>query len=244
MFESRWPRVPVLLVTPAIAVAALALAGCGSSSSSSSAAAASAPQSAGVVAQTGPFSAAKLKSALLTRINGATAAIPATDGAYSSLPGVKSAEQSAHSATVQPKACSQVSLTGFNTSAVTSAPAASTTFKVGSNGVSEVLVAPAASQDAAAFGSTLPAQCASYTATIGGKTYKYSVKESSVSGIGQEARVLNVQTAGQPADNVWAIVYRGTGFVGDVTVVGPNASETAARELGQQSYAYAAKSLS
>jgi hypothetical protein len=53
-----------------------------------------------------------------------------------------------------------------------------------------------------------------------------------------------VQTAGQPADNVWAIVYRGTGFVGDVTVVGPNASETAARELGQQSYAYAAKSLS
>jgi hypothetical protein len=242
MFESRWPRVPVLLATPAVVVAALALAGCGSSSSGSSAAA-SAPQSAGVVAQTGTFSAAKLENALLTRINGAKAAIPATHGTYSSLPGVKTAEQSEHSADVSPTACSQVSLTGFNSSAVASAPAATATFKVGNNGVSELLVAPAASEDAAAFGGSLPAQCASYKATIDGKTYQYSVKESSVTGLGQEARVLNVQTAGLPADNVWAIVYRGTGFVGDVTVVGPNASETATRELGAQAYAFAVKSL-
>jgi hypothetical protein len=238
-----------MLVTPAVAVAALALAGCGSSSSSSSAAA-SAPQSAqsaqsaGTDAKTGPFSAGKLESALLSRINGVRAAIPAADGTYSSLPGVKTAEKSLKSADVQPTACRQVSLTGFNSAAVASAPAASATFKVGNNGVSEVLVAPAKSEDAAAFGGALPSQCAHYSATISGKTYQYSIKESDVSGLGQQARMLNVQTAGQPNDNVWAILYRGTGYVGDVTVVGPNASETAARQLGAQAYAYAAKALS
>jgi hypothetical protein len=43
---------------------------------------------------------------------------------------------------------------------------------------------------------------------------------------------------------MWSLIYRATGFVGTVTVVGPNASEQAVRELGQQAYAFAAKSLS
>ena len=42
----------------------------------------------------------------------------------------------------------------------------------------------------------------------------------------------------------WSLLYKGNGFVGAITVVGPNASESAIRELGQQAYAFAAKALS
>ena len=56
--------------------------------------------------------------------------------------------------------------------------------------------------------------------------------------------MLNVQSSAGRADDLWSLVYRGKGFVGAVTVVGPNASEAAVRELGEQAYTYAAKSLS
>jgi hypothetical protein len=39
------------------------------------------------------------------------------------------------------------------------------------------------------------------------------------------------------------VVYRGSGFVGAVTIVGPDASELAAKKLASQAYAYAAQSL-
>jgi hypothetical protein len=64
-----------------------------------------------------------------------------------------------------------------------------------------------------------------------------------VTGIGTDARLLSVSPAGQARGNVWSLVYRGDGFVGAITVVGPNASEAAVRQLGQQAYAYAAKTL-
>ncbi|MGH3164533.1 MAG: hypothetical protein ACRDN0_01400, partial [Trebonia sp.] len=77
MFESRWLRVPVLLVTPAVAVAAFGLAGCGSSpsqaSGAGSATSASTAKPAGAGAQTVSFTAAKLRGALLTKVNGVAA---------------------------------------------------------------------------------------------------------------------------------------------------------------------------
>ena len=45
-------------------------------------------------------------------------------------------------------------------------------------------------------------------------------------------------------DGRWSLIYRSEGFVGTVTVVGPNASRKAVTELGQQAYAFAVKSLS
>jgi hypothetical protein len=248
MFENRWQRVPVLLVTPAVAAVALGLAGCGSSPSNaaspsaSTASPASTGNSAGVDAQTVTFTAAKLRTALLTKINGVPAAMPAAQGTYSTLPGMKQAKEPG--VTVSPTACADNSAAGFNTTAVESAPAASVAFKVGGNGVSEVLMAPSASAAATAIEQEASAQCAHYTATVDGKTYDYSVKDSAISGIGQDARVINVQTAGYPSDDVWSILYRGNGFVGAVTVVGPNSSETAVREVGSEAYKYAVKALS
>ena len=90
----------------------------------------------------------------------------------------------------------------------------------------------------------MPAGCTQYHETVGGKTYTYGVKEQPVTGIGVQAKILNVHTVGVTGDDLWSLIYRGKGFVGTVTVVGPNASEQAVQELGEQAYAFAAKSLS
>jgi len=242
MSHSRWRRMPALLLLPtAVAGAAAGLGGCGGSGGSGGRAAG--PVQSGTSAQARPFASVKLRGALLARVNGVPAAVPAESGNYASLPEVQAAKQSRQGVSVTPKACAQAALTGFNSAVLASAPAAAITFRVGANGVSEVLVAAQDPAAAGALGSRVPAMCEHYAATVDGKTFQYAVRQSTVSGIGQEARMLNVTTAGYPADDVWSLVYRGTGFVGAVTVVGPNASEVAVRELGQQAYAYAAKSL-
>lgn len=236
MVRSRWRCAPVVLLLPATVVCA---AGCGSSGGR----APGSPSPSGA-ARAGTFNPGKLRAALLTRVNGVAAAIPAESGNYASLPEVEASKQATRGVSVTPKACARAQLTGFSSAVLASAPAAAVTFRVGSNGVSEVLVAPPDAAAASALGSRVPAACEHYTATAGGKTFRYTVTESTVRGIGQQARVLSVKTAGHPADDIWSIVYRGAGFVGAVTVVGPDASELAVRQLGQQAYAYAAKSLS
>lgn len=250
MFARRWRSMPVLLLFPA-AVAGLAVSGCGGSGGHGApgtpgargATAPAATTRAGVVAPAQSFTSGKLRDALLTRVNGVSAAVPAESGNYASLPEVAATKQSTQGVSVHPKSCARAALTGFNSAVLASAPAAAVTFRVGANGVSEVLVAPTDVAAASALGSRIPAVCDHYTATVDGKTFRYTVTESTVRGIGRQARVLNVKTEDYPSDNIWSLVYRGTGFVGAVTVVGPNASELAVRELGQQAYAYAAKSL-
>ena len=124
------------------------------------------------------------------------------------------------------------------------ATAASVTFTVGGNDVSELIAAAPGTAAASALAGRLPASCARYKATVDGKTVTYSVTESALTGIGKQAKVLNVASAAGGADARWSLVYRGDGFVGAVSVAGPNASQTAVRQLAQQAYAYAAKSLS
>jgi len=52
--------------------------------------------------------------------------------------------------------------------------------------------------------------------------------------IGNEARALNVKAAGYSQVNVWSVVYRADGFVGAVTIVGPDASQASAKKLASQ----------
>lgn len=144
---------------------------------------------------------------------------------------------------VNPAKCATASQTGFNSAAFTRAPASVVTFKVGNDGVSEVLVSTAPQAAAAALGSTLPAGCSHYRATVDGKTFEYTVKESALAGLAQQARALNVKAAGYASVNVWSVVYRGAGFVGEVTMVGPGASEAGAKDLAQTAYAHASQAL-
>jgi hypothetical protein len=231
MAGSCWRIASGLLLAP---VAVAGLAGCGGGSSSSS--------SAATTSANGALTSATLRQALLTRVNGVAAAAPASSGTYSSMQAANS--KAASGIQVPPKACSQAATVGFDSAALGTAPAAAVTFRVGTNGVSEVLIASSAKSAATVLAGHVPAECAQYQETVGGKTYAYGIKEKAISGIGEQARVLNVYPASAKSDEMWSLVYQAKGFIGTVTVIGPNATEQAVRELGQQAYAFATKSLS
>jgi hypothetical protein len=232
MLDGRRRQRAILLLVPAAVVGA-SLAGCTSSSSHRAGASLSA-------AKGDSFSASKLRAALLTRVNGVGAASPAASGDYTAI----SAQVAGGHPGGASKACAQATQTGLDSAVLAGATAASVTFKVGGNDVSELIAAAPGTAAASALAGRLPASCTRYKATVDGKTVTYSVTESSLKGVGKQAKVLNVSSAADGSDARWWLVYRGAGFVGAVTVAGPNASQTAVRQLGQQAYSYAAKSLS
>jgi hypothetical protein len=184
------------------------------------------------------ITAAMLKNALLTRVNGVAAAAPASSGRYASV------AQAAGGVQVTPKACAVAAAQGFDPTALAGAPAAAVTFRVAANGVTEVLIASSDKSAATALAGRIPAGCNRYEEKVAGKTVTFGVKEQAVTGIGRQAEALNAHAVGATSENLWSLIYRGAGFVGTVTVVGPNASEKAVQELGQQAYAFAAKTLS
>jgi hypothetical protein len=233
MVDGRRRYPAILLLVPAAVVGA-SLAGCTSSSSHGASAALSA-------AKGDSFSASKLRAALLTRVNGVGATSAAASGDYTAMAATTAGGQSADGT---PQACGQAIKTGLDSAVLTGATAASVTFKVGGNDVSELVAAAPGTAAASALAGKLPASCAHYKETVNGKSVSYSVTESALTGIGKQAKVLGVSPAASGAEPVWSLVYRGDGFVGAVSVAGPNASQTAVRQLGQQAYEYAAKSLS
>jgi len=232
-----WRIASGLLLVP---VAVVGLAGCGKGTGHPAAASTSAAKA----SSNGAFTAAMLRGALLTRVNGVAAAAPASSGKYASLPGVSAGKQAASAVQVTPKACAGAATVGFDPTALAGAPAAAVTFQVGTNGVSEVLIASSVKSASTALAGHVPAECARYEEKVGGKTFTYGIKEQAISGIGEQARLLNVNADSARSDDLWSLIYRGAGFVGTVTVVGPNASGQAVRELGRQAYAFAVKSLS
>ena len=217
-----------LLLVP---VAVAGLAGCGNGATSTTKA-----------SSTGTTAAA-LQKALLTRVNGVAAAAPASIGTYASM-SAAGGKKAASAVQVTPKTCTGAATVGFDPAALAGAPAAAVTFRVGTNGVSEVLIASSAKSASTALAGHVPAECAQYQEKVGGKTYTYGITEKAITGIGKQARVLNVHAEGAQSDDMWSLIYRTADFVGTVTVVGPNATEAAVTELGQQAYAFAAKSLS
>ena len=242
MSQVRWSRLPALAAAPALV--ALAVAGCSAGGSAS----APASHPAGSAAASTPaaaagYTATQLRGALLTKINGKTPAAPVEAGQYGSLTEVKATKNSMTGVTVKPAACAQTTVTGFNSPSFANVPATVSTFKVGSNGVSEVLMAPSSATAALALKNQIPASCARYTAVVKGKTFVYTVSERTVSHLAQDARAMNIEATGSESINVWSVVYRASDFVGAVTIVGPNATATVATTLAAQAYAHAAKTL-
>lgn len=242
MSERHWSR-PALATTALALAGAAAVAGCSNSATTSQA---SATQSAGVAAATGQkaYTAGELKRALLTNVNGDKPAAAAESGNYGTLPAVQTSKQTMTGVKVKPAKCAEASVTGFNSASFTDAPAAVVTFKVGKDGVSEVLVTASSQLASKALGNKLPAGCGHYDATVDGKTFRYSVKEASLRGIGNQARALNVKAAGYSEVDVWSVVFRGDGFVGAVTMVGPDASKASVTTLAEIAYSHASQSLS
>ena len=241
MSQVRWSRRPALAALPALV--ALAVAGCSGGGSATPHATQPPTSQAAGTAQTTSYTATQLRGALLTKINGQAPAAPVEAGQYGSLAEVKATKNSMTGVKVKPSSCAQTTVTGFNSPAFASFPATVSTFKVGSNGVSEVLLAPTSATSALALKNQIPVSCARYTATVKGKTFVYTVSERTVSHLAQQARAMNIEATGSENVNVWSVVYRASDFVGAVTIVGPNATATVATTLAAQAYAHAAKTL-
>jgi hypothetical protein len=246
MSDRHWPhpirRGPALTTTALALLGAAAVSGCSGSASQSQAAATQPTGTATAAAQVS-FTSDQLKSALLAEVNGAKPAAAAESGDYGRLPDVQTSKQTMNGVRVTPAKCAQASQTGFNSAVFAQAPASVVTFRVGQDGVSEVLVSATPGAAVTALGNNLPAGCAHYSATVDGKTFRYTVKESPLSGLAQKARALNVKAAGYASVDVWSVVYQGAGFVGAVTMVGPDSSEAGVKTLAQQAYAHAATAL-
>ena len=268
MSERYWQRpVPRAAALLAVAAAGAALTGCGSSAgngaagngaaggnaaggSAAGSTSAGPTSSAGVAAANMPggysgvrLRSSQLRSALLTKVNGVRPAAPDEEGAYGTLPDVRTSKASMAGVTVTPAKCAQASATGFDSGTFAGSPGAVTTFRVGRDGVSEVLVGATPATAARALDTKLPAGCAHYRATVQGKTFSYAIKEAPVTGIAEQARALNVKAAGYADVDVWSVVFRAANFVGAVTIVGPDASEQGAKVLAKDAYQRAAGSL-
>ena len=240
MSDRHWQR--SALATSALAlIGAAAVTGCGGGSASSTppAGTSTAASSAAPI----PYTSAQLRSALLAAVNGEKPASPAEAGDYGTLPDVATSKSTMNGVKVTPSKCAQASSTGFNSASFTHAPASVVTFRVGRDGVSEVLVSATSGLALSALGDSLPAGCEHYSATVDGKTFHYTVQESSLSGLASQARALNVKAAGYADVDVWSIVYRGAGFVGAITMVGPDSSEAGAKQLALEAYTHASQAL-
>ena len=247
MSDRPWPRPPrpvlaALSISGTLALmGAVAVTGCGGSASPGQA---TAPSGTASAAAQLIFTPAQLRGALLAKVNGERPAAPTESGDYGALPDVQTSKQTMTGVKVSPSRCAQATVTGFNSAAFADAPASVVTFRVGRDGVSEVLVSTPSQVAETALADNLPAGCDHYSATVDGKTFHYTVRESPLPGLGQQARVLNVKAAGYANVDVWSVVYRGAGFVGAVTMVGPDATEQGAKDLARAAYARAAQALS
>jgi hypothetical protein len=241
MSPRHWPR--PALATTALALLAAAVAGCGTSASTSQA---RTTQTAGMAAATGSkaYTATQLKDALPTKVSGVRPAAAAEAGDYGKLPDVQTSKQTMKGVKVTPAKCAEATVAGFNSAAFSHAPAAVATFRVGRDGVSEVLVSASSQLAETALSDRLPAGCSHYKATTDGKTFRYTVRQSTVTGLADQARALHVKAAGYARVDVWSVVYRGRGFVGAVTMVGPDASLRGVKTLASQAYSRAGQSLS
>jgi hypothetical protein len=189
------------------------------------------------------LSATQLRSALLTRVNGVAAATPASIGRYASLSAASLGTVAGAAAQASPATCAGATAAGLGSTILGAATAAAVTFRVAGSAVSEVLIASSNGSASAVLAGHVPAECAKYQGKVAGKTVTYGVTDKAITGIGQQARELNVHTSGAASGNQWSLIYRGAGFVGTVSVTGPSATEASVRELAKQAYAFAAKSL-
>ena len=244
--EPYWRRSASAPVVAALlaALGAAAVTGCGGAPNAASSTGANATPSGGLAAATGSsFTSAQLRDALISKVDGVRAAAPAEAGSYGTLPDVATSKASTKGVTVNPAKCAQASATGFDSATFADAPASVVTFRIGHDGVSEVLVAADAATADKALQARLPAGCAHYHATVDGKTFGYTVREAAAPGVALQARALNVKAVGYVDVDVWSVVYRGNGFLGAVTIVGPDATEAGAQTLARDAYARAAQNL-
>ena len=143
------------------------------------------------VAKTGPaYTATQLRAALLPSLNGARPAVPVESGDYGKLPGVLASRQSLKNVKISPAKCASASATGLASAKFNQVPATVATFRDGTDGVSEVLLAPPASMLQAAITHSIPAGCSRYLARVGDRKFTYEIKQEPAPRLGALALPL------------------------------------------------------
>jgi hypothetical protein len=239
MFHAQRFRVPAVVAAIAIAAGA---AGC-SSGGTAATTTTKTNQSTQNSQTTYAYTAAQLRDALLAKVHGARPAVPVESGAYGTLPGVKATRATVTGVKITPAKCATASGTGLSSSKYNQVPATVATFRDGTDGVSEVLLAPPATLLSTALVRKIPAGCSHYLARVGNRTFTYSLKEEQAPRIGDAASELNVRASGDASANIWTIIYRTSTMVGAITLVGEHASRAGAEALAKAAYAHATKTL-
>jgi hypothetical protein len=225
-------RAAVAAVTSAVVLAA-----CGHGT-------ARAPERGGGTAErAAPYTAAQLRAALLTGFGRVNVAVPAQFGRYGSLRGVQVTRATIRGVRIIPARCARATRTGLDSAALARVPASVVSFRDGSGGVSEVLLAPPGKVAAQALGHPVPRACAHYRAVVGGRMFAYTVREVPAPHIGAAAREVNVHADGGARVDVWTVIYRATGYVGAITLVGPAATRADVESIARMAYARAQQAL-
>lgn len=243
MFQAHHFRVPAVIAAIAIAAGA---AGCSAGGTSGGTAAKTTTKNSSTTQSTQTtyaYTAAQLRSALLTAVKGSRPAVPIESGAYGSLPGVKATRATVTGVKITPARCATASGAGLSSSKYNDVPATVATFRDGADGVSEVLLSPPAALLDSALVGKIPAGCSHYLARVGDRTFTYLLKEEPAPRIGVQASELNVRASGDASANIWTIIYRTSTMVGAITLVGEHATKRGAEALAKMAYAHATKSL-
>jgi hypothetical protein len=242
MFQAHHFRVPAVIAAIAIAAGA---AGCSSGSTPAKTTSKTSSNSSNTQSAqaTYAYTAAQLRGALLSTVNGTRPAVPIESGAYGSLPGVKATRATVTGVKITPARCATASGAGLSSSKYNDVPATVATFRDGADGVSEVLLSPPAALLDSALVGKIPAGCSHYLARVGDRTFTYSLKEERAPRIGAQASELNVRASGDASANIWTIIYRTSTLVGAITLVGEHATRGGAEALAKMAYAHATKSL-
>ncbi len=191
-----------------------------------------------------PYTAQQLRAALLSKLDGAGPAAPAQAGKYGSLQGVRNIKAGTRGVRIIPARCARAARTGLDTAALADAPATVVSFRHGSAGVSEVLLAPADSLAAWVLGRTQPRGCTRYRAVVSGRTYTYTVRNEPAPRLGESAREMDIHASGAASIDVWTIVYRASGYIGAITLVGPAVTRKELESIAWQAYGTAQRKLS
>ncbi len=213
------------------------LAGCGAGSSSPGAPPAAAQH------RRAAFTAGQLRAALLTKIDGAGPVTPVQAGPYGSLRGVHAMNASMRGVRIIPARCARAAGTGLDSAALSTVPATVASFRHGSAGVSEILLASPGSLAAKALGQVVPTECLHYRAVVAGRVYAYTVHSERAPHIGEKARELNVHASGVTTMDIWTLIYRAHGYVGAVTVVGATATRRDLESIARRAYRQAQRRL-
>jgi hypothetical protein len=162
-------------------------------------------------------------------------------GEYDSLQAIQNFTQLQRQVTLDKPQCANTS----QISGLGSAPAALIMFtKANGQSTTATLIAVPSATAEQQLRVRVPAGCRSFRAKIGQQWSTHEVIEVHGQGIGLGARTVGVTTTtGSTAVKTWYVVLRGRGYLGTITLYGPNVTRTEAERLARQTYDHAERIL-